>query len=88
MILSLFSGFPTLLFFEGGKMQYSYPGDNKKAAILEFMASPSPEEAPKEPEEAAWKDAEDTEVTHLTDETFADFMAEEESVMVMFYAPW
>jgi protein disulfide isomerase family A protein 5 len=24
------TGFPTLLYFEGGEMQYAYPGDNNK----------------------------------------------------------
>ena len=49
------TGFPTLIYFEGGQEKYPYPGDNTKTAIMEFMRSPTPE-APKQETEAAWKD--------------------------------
>ena len=80
------TGFPTLIHFDGGKEQYNYPGDNTKTAIAAFMRSPS-NEAPAKEVEAAWKD-EPSEVQHLTDATFDDYLAKESSVMVMFYAPW
>jgi thiol-disulfide isomerase/thioredoxin len=38
-------------------------------------------------QEVAWSD-EPSEVVHLTDLTFDEFMAREKSVLVMFYAPW
>jgi hypothetical protein len=46
--------------------------------------SPQP---PKEPEkEGEWKD-EETDVVHLTDASFDEFMTSHPSVLVMFYAP-
>lgn len=80
------TGFPTLLYFKNGAMKYTYPGENKKQAIIDFMANPSPDEPVKE-KELAWSD-EPSDVIHLTDATFDQFMAEEPSVLVMFYAPW
>ena len=38
-------------------------------------------------DEKPWKD-EPSNVVHLTDDTFDEFLAQEESVLVMFYAPW
>ena len=53
-------------------------------AVYCVCLSPQP---PKEPEkEAEWAD-EESEVVHLTDTSFDDFMAANPSVLVMFYAP-
>jgi thiol-disulfide isomerase/thioredoxin len=38
-------------------------------------------------QEVAWSD-EPSDVVHLTDLTFDEFMEREKSVLVMFYAPW
>ncbi|XP_077869020.1 protein disulfide-isomerase A5-like [Saccoglossus kowalevskii] len=79
------TGFPTIYYFEGGKMKYLYGGERNKAGILTWMRDPQP---PKEPEkELGWSD-EDNNVVHLLDETFDEFIQEHNSVMVMFYAPW
>ena len=80
------TGFPTLLFFDQGQLQYPYPGDNTRKAIVDFMESPS-DKAPEKVVEPSWKD-EPSEVVHLTDSTFDDFLSAESSVLVMFYAPW
>ena len=80
------TGFPTLLYFENGVQKYPYPGDNNKAAMINFLKDPKPEMAKKAPEKE-WKD-EISEVAHLTDENFDSFLEENPSVMVMFYAPW
>ena len=80
------TGFPTLLYFHNGEMQYPYPGDNNKQALVSFMQNPKAEAEVKTPEKE-WKD-EVSEVHHLTDDTFDEFMGKENSVMVMFYAPW
>ena len=80
------TGFPTLLYFHNGELQYPYPGDNNKQALVSFMQNPKPEAEVKTPEKE-WKD-EPSEVHHLTDDTFDEFMEKEKSVMVMFYAPW
>ena len=79
-------GFPTLLYFDKGQLQYPYPGDNTKSAIVEFMENPS-ETAPEKVVEPSWKD-EPSEVVHLTDSSFDGFLTEHPSVLVMFYAPW
>ena len=54
--------------------------------IKKFIADPKPE-ADEKPAEAAWSD-EPSEVVHLTDDTFDSFMADNPSVLIMFYAPW
>ncbi|XP_078580820.1 uncharacterized protein LOC144864522 isoform X4 [Branchiostoma floridae x Branchiostoma japonicum] len=79
------TGFPTILYFEGGKQKYKYGGENNKQGIVSWMKDPQPpvEKAP-EPE---WSDVE-SDVVHLTDETFDTYMEEHASVLVMFYAPW
>jgi protein disulfide-isomerase/protein disulfide isomerase family A protein 5 len=79
------TGFPTLIYFEHGTMKYRYGGENNKDGIVKWMQSPSP---PVEPEqEPEWSET-DTEIVHLTDATFDEFIATNSSVLVMFYAPW
>ena len=53
-----------------------------KTALSSF--SPQPPKAP-EPE-VTWAD-EPSDVVHLTDDTFDEFLATNPSVLVMFYAP-
>ena len=49
-----------------------------------ILSSPAP---PKEPEkEPDWSE-EQTDVVHLTDATFDEYIANNPSVLVMFYAP-
>ena len=60
------TGFPTLIYFESGVMQYAYPGENNKASLINFLKDPKPE-AEEKPKEAEWKD-EPSEVHHLTGE--------------------
>ena len=62
------SGFPTLLYFAAGELQYPYPGGNNKEDIKKFLANPKPEPVEK-PRETAWAD-EPSEVQHLGDDTF------------------
>nr|XP_034307148.1 protein disulfide-isomerase A5-like isoform X2 [Crassostrea gigas] len=79
------TGFPTLYYFENGKKKFNYGGENNKDGILSWMKDPKPPQ-PKE-EEKPWS-AEPSDVIHLTDDNFATVMAENPSVLVMFYAPW
>ena len=72
------TGFPTLIYFEGGKQKFVYEGENKQKAIVDFLKTPYPRttesvssSAPKE-EEKAWKD-EPSNVVLLTDDTFDEF---------------
>lgn len=82
------TGFPTLIYFQGGNMKYQYPGENNQKSLVEFMRNPSPESKVKpEENEPDWKE-EPSEVEHLTDETFDEFLENADSVLVMFYAPW
>ena len=74
------SGFPTLIYFEGGKQKFVYEGENKQKAIVDFLKTPFPRtkesvssSAPAE--ESAWKD-EPSNVVHLTDDNFDTFIAE------------
>lgn len=80
------SGFPTLLYYEGGVMKQSYEGDNNKDAIVTFMRNPM---APKPPKvkEADWASETTSEIVHLTSTNFEPALQDEKSVMVMFYAP-
>jgi len=80
------TGFPTLLYFKDGELQFPYPAGNNKEEILKFLANPQAEAAEK-PKDEAWADT-PSEVVHLTDSTFDEFMSTEPSVLVMFYAPW
>ncbi|XP_077301808.1 protein disulfide-isomerase A5 isoform X2 [Arctopsyche grandis] len=84
------TGFPTLLFFENGQMKYRYEGDTKRPAIVEFMRFPRLQhksELKDTPEEKSWSDTE-SDIAHLTTETFATTLSDKESALVMFYAPW
>lgn len=83
------TGFPTLLYFEKGQKKYDYAGGRDKDGIVEWMRNPRSMEEMKPPqdEEPAWSEME-SEVVHLTTDTFDPFMAENPSVLVMFYAPW
>ena len=60
------TGFPTLIYFESGVMQYAYPRENNRASLVNFLKDPKPE-ADEKPKESEWKD-EPSEVHHLTGE--------------------
>lgn len=79
------TGFPTLIYFEDGEEKYRYQGKHDKSSIVEWMRNPSPSTPPLKEDE--WKD-EPSEVVHLSDSTFDDFIGSNPSVLVMFYAPW
>uniref|UniRef100_T1J0B8 26S proteasome complex subunit SEM1 n=1 Tax=Strigamia maritima TaxID=126957 RepID=T1J0B8_STRMM len=79
------TGFPTLLYFEKGQFKFKYEGDNTKDGIVKFMNNP--QQPPEKPKEEEWS-AVESEVLHLTDETFDTTITERSAVMVMFYAPW
>ena len=79
------TGFPTLLFFEGGELQYPYPGANNKEVLdstessrrfsteyfqeIKKFLADPKPEAEEKPKETAWSE-EPSEVVHLTDDTF------------------
>ena len=55
------------------------------SSYIKFSFSPT-DETPKDEEEEQWKDT-PSEVVHLSDDTFDDYLAANPSVLVMFYAP-
>ena len=73
------------------EIRVSRPGANdpRLKAILDFMKNPSPEDksAKDEKEEKPWSE-DVSEVVHLKDDTFDEFMGASKSVLVIFYAPW
>ncbi|XP_037092879.1 protein disulfide-isomerase A5-like [Pollicipes pollicipes] len=79
------TGFPTLLYFVRGNVKYTYDGEYTKDGLVKFMESPG-QAAPK-PKEEAWADT-PSDVVHLTDATFDEYLKGHPSVLVMFYAPW
>lgn len=79
------TGFPTLIYFEHGEEKYRYQGKHDKDSIVEWIRNPAPSTPP--PKEEEWSDV-PSDVVHLTDSTFNDFIANNPSVLVMFYAPW
>ncbi|XP_050304030.1 protein disulfide-isomerase A5 [Anthonomus grandis grandis] len=79
------TGFPTMLYFLNGHVKFPYEGENKRAALVQFMHNPVPPQVKvKEPE---WSDSV-SDVIHLTSLTFDSTLKASESVLVMFYAPW
>ena len=83
------TGFPTLIYFKDGAKIFDYAGGRDRAGIVEWMRNPRSAEETPPPEDAepAWSDTE-SDVVHLTTDTFNQFIADNPSVLVMFYAPW
>ncbi|XP_052091657.1 protein disulfide-isomerase A5-like [Mytilus californianus] len=79
------TGFPTLYYFENGKKKFLYGGENNKDSIIEWLNDPKPPAEKKK--EAEWAD-EESDVVHLTDSTYDEYLQNNPSVLVMFYAPW
>ncbi|KAL5009597.1 hypothetical protein ScPMuIL_011902 [Solemya velum] len=79
------TGFPTLYYFEDGKMKYKYGGENTKDGLVKWLKNPGPPEEKKAEQE--WSDETD-DVTFLNDDNIEEFVQEHPSVLIMFYAPW
>ncbi|XP_055641781.1 protein disulfide-isomerase A5 isoform X2 [Toxorhynchites rutilus septentrionalis] len=81
------TGFPTLLYYENGRMKYTFDGENNKAGIIAFMKNPTapPPSKPKEPD---WASEPSSEIVHLGSANFEPALKDEKSALVMFYAPW
>jgi hypothetical protein len=78
------TGFPTMLYFKNGNMEFQYGGEYNKNGLVEWMNDPQP---PKEKEpEKSWADEEDVFVTFLTTDNFDSFIESHENVLVKFYA--
>ncbi|XP_037826152.1 protein disulfide-isomerase A5 [Lucilia sericata] len=81
------TGFPTIMYFENGKMKQIYESDSNKEAIMAFMRDPTSLPI-KKPKETDWSADTNSEIVHLTKQNFEPALKEEKSVLVMFYAPW
>lgn len=81
------TGFPTLLYFQDGEMKYTYEGENKKDDIIRFMKDPTAVPIKPKNSDKDWSE-ENNEIKHLTSENFDEFSKTDESMLVMFYAPW
>lgn len=79
------TGFPTLHYFKNGEWGSTYDGENKHDDLVNFVNNDG--KSPPKPKEPEWSDT-PTDVVHLTEETFANTASQEESMLVMFYAPW
>jgi protein disulfide-isomerase A5 len=79
------TGFPTILFFKNGNLEFPYGGEYNKNGLVEWMQNPEPAK-PKEPE-VSWADEEDVYVTFLTTDTFDSYIETHQNVLVKFYAP-
>lgn len=80
------TGFPTLLYYEGGEMKFTYEGDNNKAGLVAFMRNPTAPLTVKQ-KESDWASEADTEIVHLTSDNFEAVLKDEKSALVMFHAP-
>lgn len=83
------TGFPTVLYFEEGKLKYDYWKERDAKSIVEWMRDPQPppEREKVEHVESNWLN-ELPDVVHLGLADFEDFIASSPSVLVTFYAPW
>lgn len=77
--------YPTFRYFNYGKKDFKYIGGRTSKDFIKFMEDPR-EGPPPPPPEPQWSD-EPSNVQHLTDDDFEEFIKEHDSVLVMFYAP-
>lgn len=54
---------------------------------MEWLKDPQPASTTPTQEEEAWSEVE-SDVVHLTTDSFPDFLTDHPSILVMFYAPW
>lgn len=82
------TGFPTLLYFDKGKLRFPFNGENNKNGIIKFMENPTETVEKPQPEEPDWASDSNSEIVHLSDSSFEPALKDEKSAVVMFYAPW
>jgi len=80
------NGYPTLKYFQDGAVAFDYGSGRDEDSLVDFMRDPRPPPPPPEPEPEWHTLTED--VDFLTDKTFDAFVADNDNVLVMFYAPW
>ncbi|KAK7478534.1 hypothetical protein BaRGS_00030206, partial [Batillaria attramentaria] len=80
-------GYPSLKYFKNGKLAFDYKSGRSTDSLVDFMKDPKEPPPPPPPESDPWV-KEKSDVNHLTDKTFNDFIAANPRTLVMFYAPW
>ncbi|KAJ8917992.1 hypothetical protein NQ315_011445 [Exocentrus adspersus] len=78
-------GYPTVMYFSYGEQKFDV-NVREAGKIIDFMRDPK-EPPPPPPPEKPWSD-EESDVIHLTEETFKQFLKKRKHVLVIFYAPW
>lgn len=78
------TGYPTLKYFRSGEFQFDV-NIREEDELISFIKDPK-KPPPPPPPEKPWAD-EESEVVHLTEETFKTFLKKKKHAMVMFYAP-
>lgn len=78
------NGYPTLKYFKNGDFQFDV-NLREEVELLNFMRDPK-KPPPPPPPEKPWSE-EDSEVVHLTADTFKTFLKRKKHALVMFYAP-
>jgi len=79
-------GYPTLKYFKDGKESFEYGFGRDEDSLVDFMREPRTPPPPPEPE-PEWSTL--TQDVHFLDSaSFEAFVAHNDNVLVMFYAPW
>lgn len=77
-------GYPSLKYFSYGEVKFDV-NSRESATIVELMKDPKAPPPPPPPE-ISWAD-EKSDVVHLTEENFKQFVKKKKHVLVMFYVP-
>ncbi|KAJ8307304.1 hypothetical protein KUTeg_015388 [Tegillarca granosa] len=72
-------------YFKNGEFAFDF-NEREEDKIIEFMKDPK-EPPPPPPPEPKWDEVE-SEVVHLTDDSFKNILKKKKHALVMFYAPW
>ena len=75
------TAFPTIFYFQRGKLQFKYNHGHKKDDILAFLDNPV-----EKPKSKIWAEKVDSKTIHLTNETYDQYLENHENVMVFFHA--
>ncbi|XP_045490093.1 protein disulfide-isomerase A5 [Pieris rapae] len=80
------TGFPTLLYFVKGNYRMVYNGENKRDSLVRFIRDPNSVQEMKKETPKSWDL--DTDLLHLTADSFDSTLKHVNNAMVVFYAPW
>ncbi|XP_037957531.1 protein disulfide-isomerase A5 [Teleopsis dalmanni] len=81
------TGFPMMLYFEKSVPKKLFDGEPNKDGFIAFMKDPNAGPTSKL-KESDWSEDTESEIVHLTTQSFEPAIKDEESVLIMFYAPW